>query len=125
MPPPPGGPLGKAGKDLTYAELHVQHEGKAEVVRLDSGEVIASSDSSITIKENDGNEVTIAVDDKTKVLPAPARPAVTDLKQGQQVAGLRARGRCGENDRGSAQAGPDAAARRAAGWTAADARLAV
>ena len=86
MPPPPGGPLGKAGKDLTYGELHIQHEGKAEVVRLDNGEVLSTSDSSITVKENDGNEVTIAVDDKTKVLAGPGKTkSVTDLKQGQQV----------------------------------------
>jgi hypothetical protein len=86
MPPPPGGPLGKAGKDLTYGELHIQHEGKAEVVRLDNGEVLSTSESSITVKENDGNEVTIAVDDETKVLAGPGKTAsVTDLKQGQQV----------------------------------------
>jgi len=86
MPPPPGGPMGKFGKDLTYGQLHVQREGKAETIRIDAGEVVSSSDSSITVKENDGNEVTISVDDETKVLAGPGKEAaVTDLKQGTHV----------------------------------------
>jgi hypothetical protein len=88
MPPPPGpgGPLGKAGKDLTYGQLHVQRNGEAEVIRIDAGEVVSVSDSSITVKENDGNEVTIDVDDETKVLAGPGKQkSVTDLKQGQHV----------------------------------------
>ena len=83
MPPPPGGPL---SKDLTYAELHVQKNGQAEVVRMDRGKVASVSDTSITVTENDGNEVTIPVDDSTKVLAGPGRnTSVTDLKTGQQV----------------------------------------
>ncbi len=87
MPPPPGGPIGgPAGRDLTYAELHVQRNGQAEVVRMDRGKVVSADDSSITVTENDGNEVTIPVDDSTKVLAGPGRDtAVTDLKAGQQV----------------------------------------
>lgn len=85
-PPPPGGPLGKAGKDLTYGELHVQRNGADETIRLDAGKVVSVSDSSITIEENDGNEVTIAVDDETRVLAGPGKSrSVTDLKQGQRV----------------------------------------
>jgi hypothetical protein len=80
---PPGGPL---GKDLTYAQLHVQHEGTAQVIRIDRGEVVSTSESSIVVKENDGNEVTIAVDGSTKVLAGPGRNAsVTGLKAGQEV----------------------------------------
>jgi hypothetical protein len=87
MPPPPGGPLGgPAGKDLTYALLHVQRNGEAQVIRLDSGKVTAVSDTSISVEENDGSEVTIAVDEDTKVLAGPGREtAVSDLKTGQQV----------------------------------------
>ncbi len=86
MPPPPGGPIGKFGKDLTYAELHVQREGKAETIRVDSGELISSSESSVVVKENDGNEVTIAVDDETKVLAGPGKASsVTDLEAGRNV----------------------------------------
>jgi len=86
MPPPPGGPLGKVGKGLTNGELNVQRDGEAETLRLDAGKVASVSDSSITIEENDGNEVTIAVDDETKVLAGPGTDkAVTDLKQGQHV----------------------------------------
>jgi hypothetical protein len=83
MPPRPGGPM---GKDLTYAQFHVQHEGKAEVIRLDRGTVVSTSESSITVKENDGNEATIAVNDETKVLAGPGRnTSVTDLNEGQEV----------------------------------------
>ena len=86
MPPPPGGPLGKVGKDLTYGQLHVQRNGEAQTIRIDAGEVVTTSDSSITVKENDGNEVTISVDDETKVLAGPGtETAVTDLKEGQHV----------------------------------------
>lgn len=88
MPPPPGpgGPLGKVGKNLTYGQLHVQRNGSDEVIRLDAGKVVSVSDSSITLEENDGNEVTIEVDDETKVLAGPGKKAdVTDLKQGQKV----------------------------------------
>jgi hypothetical protein len=88
---PPGGPLGgpmggPMGKDLTYAQLHVQHEGTAQVIRIDRGEVVSTSESSIAVKENDGNEVTIAVDGETKVLAGPGRStSVADLKAGQEV----------------------------------------
>lgn len=86
MPPPPGGPLGKVGKDLTYGQLHVQRNGEAQTIRIDAGEVVSTSEDSITVKENDGNEVTISVDDETKVLAGPGKEAtVTDLKQGQHV----------------------------------------
>jgi hypothetical protein len=81
-PPMMGGP---GGKDLTYAELHVQHNGQAEVIRMDQGTIAAVSDSSIRLKENDGNEVTIAVDDSTKVLAGPGETAVSDLQTGEEV----------------------------------------
>lgn len=86
MPPPPGGPLGKVGKGLTNGELNVQRDGESETIRLDAGKVVSAGDSSITIEENDGSEVTVSVDDETKVLAGPGRDkAVTDLKQGQNV----------------------------------------
>jgi len=86
MPPPPGGPLGMVGKDLTYGRLHVQREGKAETIRIDAGEVVSASDSSLTLKENDGNEVTISVDGETKVLAGPgSETSVADLEAGQHV----------------------------------------
>ena len=87
MPRPPGGPLGVVGKDLTYGQLHVQHEGKAETIRIDAGEVISASDGSLTVKENDGSEVTISVDGETKVLAGPGKKgtSVADLEAGQQV----------------------------------------
>lgn len=87
MGPPPGGPIGgPLAKDLTYGQLHVQREGEDETIRIDAGEVVGTGDSSITLKENDGNEVTIEVDDETKVLAGPGRDrSVTDLKEGQKV----------------------------------------
>ena len=85
---PPGPPMmlgGPGGKDLTYAQLHVQHNGKAEVIRMDQGEITTVDDSSITLKENDGNEVTIAVDDSTKVLAGPGKSSLSDLETGEEV----------------------------------------
>lgn len=86
---PHGGPpgLGKAMKGLTYGELHVQtKEGKSRVIRLDQGKVASVSASSITVAENDGNEVTIAVDDDTRVLARPgSKTSLEDLKEGQKV----------------------------------------
>jgi hypothetical protein len=83
MPPPPGAP---AGKDLTYAQLHVQRNGQAKVVRLDRGKIVAVDDTSITLSENDGNEVTIPIDDGTRVLAGPGhKTEVGDLEVGQQV----------------------------------------
>lgn len=83
MPPPPAGPL---TRNLTYAQFHVQRKGQAEVLRLDRGKVVSVSESSITVAENDGGEVTISVDGSTKVLAGPGREiAVTDLKTGREV----------------------------------------
>jgi two-component system sensor histidine kinase BaeS len=45
MPAPPMMVGAPGGKDLTYAQLHVQHEGKAEVIRMDQGEITAVDDS--------------------------------------------------------------------------------
>lgn len=69
--PPPFGP--EMG-NLTYAELHVQKDGKAQTIRLDQGKITAVDDGSITLAENDGNEVTIPVDSETPVM---SRPNVT------------------------------------------------
>jgi hypothetical protein len=81
-PPPPGPPM----KDVTYAEFHVQHDGQAQVVRIDQGKITAVDDSSITLTENDGNSVTIPLDDSTKVLAGPGRHStVADLSVGQRV----------------------------------------
>src|SRR4051794_40429165 len=80
------GPVGPEG-NLTYAEFHVIDNGQAKVVRLDAGKVVSASDSSITIGENDGNQVTIPVDSGTQVIAGPAEKNldVTDLRQGQRV----------------------------------------
>jgi hypothetical protein len=86
---PPGPPpmMGPGGKNLTYAELHVLNkEGDSEVVRIDNGKVKSTSDSSITLTENDGSEVTIKVNDETDVLGKPGtETALADLEAGQQV----------------------------------------
>jgi hypothetical protein len=83
MPPPPGGPM---ARNLTYAEFHVQRNGQAEVQRLDRGKIVSVDDTSITLAENDGNEVTISIDENTKVLAGPgSKTEVSDLKTGQKV----------------------------------------
>ena len=60
-------------KELTYAEFHVQHDGQAQVIRIDQGKITAVDDSSITLTENDGSAVTIPLDDNTKVLAGPGQ----------------------------------------------------
>jgi hypothetical protein len=81
IPGPPG-----PEQNLTYAEFHVMNNGQAEVVRLDAGKVVSASDSSITLGENDGNEVTIPVDNDTQVIAGPTRRlGVADLKSGGRV----------------------------------------
>jgi hypothetical protein len=83
---PGGGPIGGPMKDLTYAELHVQKDGEAAVIRIDQGKIKSVDDESITLVENDESEVTIAVDAKTKVLGKPgSETSVSDLKAGQTV----------------------------------------
>jgi len=81
-PPPMGPPM----KGLTYAEFHVQKNGQAQTIRLDQGKITAVDDSSITLSENDGSEVTIAVDADTEVIGKPGEEAtLDDLSVGQQV----------------------------------------
>ena len=82
---PGGGPLGVPMRAVTYAEFHVQtNEGGSKVIRLDQGTITAVSDSSITVEEKDGNEVTIDVNGDTKVR-ARGADDVTDLERGQRV----------------------------------------
>jgi hypothetical protein len=81
-PPPLGAPM----KGLTYAEYHVQKNGQEQTIRLDQGTIAAVDDSSITLTENDGSEVTIPVGASTKVLGKPGSEAtLDDLSVGQQV----------------------------------------
>jgi len=82
--PPPGG---MPFKGLTYGELHVRTKaGEDKVIRIDQGKVSSTTESSITVLENDGNEVTIAVDEDTKVLGKPgSETTLEDLADGQQV----------------------------------------
>lgn len=80
--PPPGLPM----KGLTYAELHVQRDGQAQTIRLDQGKIATVDASSITLTENDGGSVTIALDENTKVMTRPGEDAtVDDLEAGQLV----------------------------------------
>ena len=91
----------------------MQHEGKAETIRIDAGEVVTASDSSITVKENDGSEVTISVDDETKVLAGPGKEtAVADLKEGQHVVVCGPEGEAAKTVDAAAQARADAGAPR-------------
>lgn len=86
---PPGPPpmMGIGMKGLTYAELHVRNkQGESETIRLDQGKVKTTAADSITITENDGNEVTIPVDDETQILGEPGREmTLADLEAGQLV----------------------------------------
>jgi antitoxin component of MazEF toxin-antitoxin module len=85
--PPPGMMMGPGTKGLTYGELHVQKDGNSEVIRLDQGKVTAVDSSSITVEENDGSEVTVALDENTKIIAGPPdeKSPTDDLENGQQV----------------------------------------
>lgn len=76
-------------RKLTYAELHIREDGQAKVLRVDKGRLRSASQTSIAIEENDGNTVTVAVDENTRVL-APRfglgrKREVTDIKLGRLV----------------------------------------
>jgi hypothetical protein len=79
--------MGIGMSSLTYAELHFRNrDGEKETIRIDQGKVQSADESSVTIAENDGNVVTIPVDERTKVLAGPGREAaLDDLEPGQQV----------------------------------------
>lgn len=84
---PPPGVMGMPLKGLTYGEFHVQTKaGEDKLVRVDQGKIRATTESSITVLENDGNEVTIAVDEDTEVLGKPgSETSLADLAEGQLV----------------------------------------
>jgi hypothetical protein len=79
--------MGIGMSSLTYAELHVRNaDGETETIRVDQGKVQSAGEGSITIAENDGNEVTIPVDESTEVLVGPGREAaLDDLEPGRPV----------------------------------------
>lgn len=79
--PPLGLPAG-----TTYAQVHVDHNGQTQVISLEEGKIVSVDSSSITVRESDGTEATIPVNEDTKVLGKPgAETSVSDLKTGQLV----------------------------------------
>ena len=77
-PHPPG--------DLTYSEIHLRRDGNDVVVRVDRGRVRSVNDESITITRNDGEEVTVPIDEETRVFAGPGRQGEpSDLREGQLV----------------------------------------
>lgn len=79
--------MGIGMSSLTYAELHFRDKGgETETIRVDQGKVQGVDGNSITIAENDGNEVTVPVDGDTEVLGKPGQKlALDDLEPGQRV----------------------------------------
>jgi hypothetical protein len=55
------------GKSLTYSETHLRKDGEDVTLRVDQGRVLTASDSSISIRRNDGETVEVPVDDDTRV----------------------------------------------------------
>ena len=92
-----GGPPRPIG-DLTYSEAHVRVKGKDVVLRVDRGKVKSVEDDSITVTENDGNDVTIPTDGDTKVFSGPRRGRLklSDLKDGQTVMVHREEGKAAD-----------------------------
>lgn len=62
-----GWPWHSAGKSLTYSETHLQRGGEDVTLRVDQGRVTAASDTSLSIQRNDGETVTVPVDEDTRV----------------------------------------------------------
>jgi hypothetical protein len=86
--PAPDAALAAAPEDdLTYAEFHTLENGQEQVSRLDSGKIDSVSGSEISTTENDGNQVTIPVDQDTLVIAGREQKSedVTALDSGQQV----------------------------------------
>lgn len=91
--PPQGGPGGPGGpgmipKGLTYAQFHVvKKDGSSGVIRLDQGKIAAIDSDAVTLEENDGSSVTIALDEETEVVTGPGVDdvGVDDLSVGQRV----------------------------------------
>jgi hypothetical protein len=85
----PGGPPGLLGikRDLTYAEIHAQENGKDVVYRIDRGKIKSVGSDSLTITENNGSDVTIPVNADTRVFTFDKGPdaKLSDLAQGQEV----------------------------------------
>ena len=92
-----GGPPRPPG-DLTYSEAHVQVKGKGVVLRVDRGKVKSVESDSITVTENDGNDVTVPTDGDTKVFAGPRRGRIklSDLKDGQTVMVHRQEGKAAD-----------------------------
>jgi hypothetical protein len=92
-----GGPPRPPG-DLTYSEAHVQVKGKGVVFRVDRGKVKSVDSDSITVSENDGNDVTIPTDGDTKVFAGPRRGQLklSDLNDGQTVMVHRQEGKAAD-----------------------------
>ncbi len=85
-PPGPAPMMGAGMKGLTNGELHIQKNGHSEVIRLDQGKITAVDSSSLTLAENDGGEVTITLDENTKVLAGPESSSSTaELSVGESV----------------------------------------
>lgn len=80
-PPPIGLPQG-----MTYAQVHVDHNGQTQVIALEEGKIVSVDESSITVRESDGTEASIPVGEGTTVHGKPgAQTSVSDLKAGMLV----------------------------------------
>lgn len=88
-----GGPQGGPGgpppfmRNMTYAEVHTQKDGKEVVIRVDKGKVKSVSSEAITVTANNNSDVTVPVDEDTKVL-SPGKGSdleLSSLKEGTQV----------------------------------------
>ena len=91
-----GGPGGGLGfmRGLTNATINTKRNGKTVVLQLDAGKIKAVGTDSVTITENDGNDVEIATDEDTTVhVPGTEDAELSDLKVGQSVMVERKQGK--------------------------------
>lgn len=86
----PGQRLKNAARNTMRGEFEVFINGQVAHVKLDRGEVLATTDHSVTLKYLDGKESEIAMVGTVHVVIDGARDkALSDLKPGTKVAVLR------------------------------------
>lgn len=79
-------PLGIPIPGFSYAEVHVNHEGKSQVIEIDEGKIVSVSESEIVLSENGGSEVSVPLSASTTVRGRPGtQTSVSDLKEGELV----------------------------------------
>ena len=78
--------LARHGRELVHGTVTIDDVDQGLITfQLDGGTIAAVDADSISVKEADGNTVTVAIDDRTWVRIDRHRAAAADLKAGREV----------------------------------------